>query len=117
MTLKTVCAAVLLVAAVPATGTEGLRLRVSPEMCVEPAWIVVRATVEPDAENRVLEIVAESAEFLRSSRIQLDGANASRTSVFQYRDLPAGEYEVRGVVRGRDGRERAAARRTIRVLQ
>lgn len=117
MTLKTVLAAALLTAAIPAAGNEGLSLRVSPEMCVEPAYVLVRVTIEPDEDNRSLEIVAESEDFFRSSQIELDGAHASRIRVLQYRGLPAGEYEVRGVLIGRDGHQRAMARRMLKVLR
>jgi len=53
---------------------------------------------------------------LRSSQVELEGDKAPRTSIFQYRDVPAGEYEVRGVLIGRDGHERAIAQRSVMVL-
>ena len=71
--------AVLVVAAVPIAGNEELRLRVSPEMSVEPAWIIVQVSVEPDEENQAIQIEAESESFFRSSQVQLDGSKASRT--------------------------------------
>lgn len=117
MTRKLWVAAVLVLTAIPVAATEELRLRVSPEMSVEPAWIRVHVSVEPDDENRVLEIVAESDEYFRSSRVTLDGARASRTNTVQYRGLPAGTYEVRGSLIGRNGRERAVVRATLVVLR
>jgi hypothetical protein len=107
---------VLTAAAIQAGGYEVLHLRVSPELPAEPARVTVYVAVEPDPENRAIEISADSGQFYRSSRVQLDGANASRTSVVSYRDLPAGEYEIRGVLIGRDGRERAMERRRLRVV-
>lgn len=114
---RVIAIAALLMTATSVAGNESLSMRVTPQLCVEPAVVVVRVTVEPHDENGALEIVAESAEFLRSSRIQLDGSHAARTSVFQYRDLPAGTYEVRSVLVGRDGHRRAVAQRTVRVLR
>lgn len=78
-------------------------VRVSPTVAREPARITVRVSVEPNADNRGLEVVAESATFFRSSYLQLDGERAARTSVFQYRDLPAGNYVVRAVLLDREG--------------
>lgn len=115
MRLKALLGGVILAVVIPAAGSEVLHLKVSPEMSIEPAWIIVQVRVEPDADNRAINIVAESADFLRSSYVQLDGEKATRVSVFQYRDLPAGEYEVRGVLIGRDGDQRAVVRRTFTV--
>jgi len=108
MTLK-LCVALLLVAATPIGGNESLRLSVFPQMATQPAVVNVRVSIEPDDENRAIQIIAESADYFRSSQVQLDGTNATRTSTFQYRDLPAGEYAVRGTLIGRDGHQRAVA--------
>jgi hypothetical protein len=35
--------------------------------------------------------------------LQLDGDRAARTSAFQYRDLPAGDYDVSAVLLDVDG--------------
>ena len=57
----------------PATGAVPLDLRISPPVSLEPAYVTVRVTVEADADNRTLEVVAETADFFRSSQISLDG--------------------------------------------
>jgi len=106
----------LLTAAIPLAGDPALKLRVSPEMCTEPAIIRVYATIEPDDGNRAFEVTAESDDYFRSSRIELDGARAARTNFFQYHDLPAGEYVMKGVLFGADGRERAVVRQSFLVL-
>jgi hypothetical protein len=41
------------------------------------------------AENRSLQVVAESPDFYRSSQIQLDGAQATPLRL-EFRDLPTG---------------------------
>jgi hypothetical protein len=107
----------LLALAAPLASNEQLQLKVSPEVSAEPAWIVVRASIEPDDANRAIRVVAESEGFFRSSLVQLDGKDASRTAVLQYKSLPAGEYEIRGVLIGRDGRERAIARQFVMVTE
>jgi hypothetical protein len=116
MSMKTLLGGVLLTAALPVAASDALRLKVSPEMSMEPAWITVQVLIEPDADNRAIDVVAESEDYFRSSRLQLDGENASRVTVFQYKDLPAGEYEVRGVLIGRDGSSRAVVRRAFTVM-
>jgi hypothetical protein len=83
--------------------SDALTISVSPRVSREPARITVRVSIEPNPDNRGLEVVAESSTYFRSSYLQLDGDRAARTSVFQYRDLPAGNYEVRVVLLDADG--------------
>jgi hypothetical protein len=96
---------------------ERLTLRVSPAVAFAPANLVVRTTVEPDPSNRSMEIIAESSEFYRSSEIQLDGESGPRTSVFQFRSLPSGEYMVKAILKGAGGRELASADRQVNVVE
>ena len=58
--------------------------------------------------------MAESPEFYRSSEIQLDGENTPSLSVFEFRNLPTGLYQVTGVLIGASG-ERAKVSRLARV--
>jgi hypothetical protein len=93
-----------------------LTIRVSPAVAFAPANLVVRASIAASADNRRVEIVAESEDFYRSSEIQLDGERAPRTTVFEFRSLPPGTYEVKAVLRGSGGDERAAVRQQINVI-
>jgi len=95
-------------------GAERLRLRVSPAMTVAPGFLTVQASVEVDAENRLLQVVAESPDFYRSSQIQLDGANAPRLKVIEFRNLPTGLYQVTGTLIGTQG-PRATVLRLAKV--
>jgi hypothetical protein len=104
------------VAAIPAAANQPLRVSVTPDLVSEPARVTVQVLVEPHAENRAIEIVAESEGFYRSSYVELEGDRAARYTVVRYRDLPAGTYEIRGVLRGSNGRERAVDRRRLTVL-
>ena len=95
---------------------EPLAMRVSPAVSFAPANLIVRATIEADASNRAVEIIAESPEFYRSSEIELDGDNAPRTSTFEFRSLPQGTYEVKAILYGNDGHARAQARQQVNVI-
>lgn len=93
------CAAWLLLATVSdLAAADAVSVRVSPAVAQEPAQITVRVFVDPNPDNRALEVVTESTGFFRKSYRQLDGDRASRTSVFEYRGLPAGDYNVRVVL-------------------
>jgi hypothetical protein len=96
---------------------EPLSMQVSPAMSFAPANLVIRTSLEPDANNRVMEVIAESSEFYRSSSIPLEGDRAPRTVTFEFRSLPSGEYDVTAVVIGTDGQQRALARSRVRVME
>ena len=96
-------------------GGQPLSLHVTPLMAAAPAFISVRAVVEASEDNRALEIVAQSSDFFRSSRIELDGRDAPPLSVFQYPNLPPGLYEVSAFLIGTNG-QRAAVSRVVKVV-
>jgi hypothetical protein len=96
-------------------GDQPLTLRVTPQVTPAPGYVRVSARILPDDDNRSLEITATSDEFSRASAVQLDGARAPRTTVFDYPNLPAGTYEVAAVLVGTRGR-RAAERTLVRVF-
>lgn len=104
------------VAGSPVDAGEKLGLRVSASVAFAPADLVVRATVEADAGNRAIEVVAESADFYRASVIELDGDRAPRTNMFEFRSLPSGSYEVKAILFGGNGAERARARQAVNVI-
>jgi hypothetical protein len=97
-------------------GQQRMTMKVSPSMAFAPANLIVRAIVEADAQNRAIAIVAESADFYRSSEIQLEGDRAPRTNTFEFRSLPPGNYEVRAALFGADGRERAMVRQSVNII-
>src|SRR5262245_7725553 len=106
------CATFLMVATV--RGHEGLRMQVTPAVSLEPAVLTVRVSIEPSADNRVLQIIAESADFFRSSEVQINGEHAAPLNVFEFRNLPTGLYHVTSVLTGVSGR-RATAFKLARV--
>ena len=104
----------VLAVSVPLDAGERLAMRVTPNMALEPALLTVRTMIEADPDNRGLEVVAQSADFYRSSSVQLDGASAPRLNVFEFKNLPMGTYEVTSVLVGSAGR-RAIVSRGFRV--
>lgn len=103
-------------AAMTGNAKESVSLHVSPAVAFAPAELVIRASIEPDAGNRVLEIVADSSEFYRSSEIQLEGDHAPKTSMVQFHGVPSGDYDVTAAVIGADGRPRAVAHAHVMVM-
>jgi len=108
--------AIVLLAALPAAAGERLTVRVSPAMTFAPANLVVRAAIEADKNNRAIEVVAESRDFYRSSEVSLEGQNAPRVSMFEFRSLPSGEYEIRVVLKDAGNQTRAMTRDTVHVI-
>ncbi|SRR5713101_8214647 len=94
----------LLVASDTLHGGAPLQMRVSPAVARAPAVLTLRVSVQSAAENRMLQVVAESPDFYRSSEIQIDGANTPPLNVFEFRNLPTGTYRVTGVLVGVNGR-------------
>ncbi len=93
-----------------------LAIAVSPLQSFAPASLVVRIHITPDVANRVVEVVAESDDYYRSSRIQLDGNDAPKTSSLEFRSLPGGDYDVRAILIDSSGHPRASAREHVIVL-
>ena len=106
----------MLTGTLPVGAGERMTLKVSPSVAFAPANLIVRATIPADTGNRAVEIVAESEEFYRSSMIELEGDKAPRTSMFEFRSLPPGTYEVRAKLFGVDGEARAMIRQQVNVI-
>jgi hypothetical protein len=96
---------------------EPLTMNVSPAMSFAPANLVIRTRLEPDVNNRAMEVVAESAEFYRSSAIQLEGDRTPRAVTFEFRSVPSGEYRVTAAIIGTDGQPRALARSSVHAME
>jgi hypothetical protein len=108
--------AVLTLTTVSAHGGDALTLAVSPKQAFAPSNLRIRARVAPDPANRLLEIVAESVEFYRSSQIQLEGDQAPATITFEFRGVPGGDYEVSALLIDNLGRRRAVARDHVSII-
>ena len=80
-----------------------------------PASVIVRAIVEHDAENRELEIVADSLDFYRRTVVELDGEEAPKTTELKLVDIPGGEYAVSATLYTVHG-TRMTVRRSVMVM-
>ena len=94
----------ILAASAPlASSSSPLKMKVTPPIAFAPGHFNVQLSIEADSDNRLLEVAVESRDFYRSSQIQLNGSSAPRLSVVQFGNLPAGDYEVSGVLVGTRG--------------
>lgn len=109
-------AAALLTIAFPAGAGETITIAVSPRRSIGPTNLTVLLRVEPNADNRALEVVADSGDFYRSSQIQLDGDRAARTVYVEFRGVPSGEYQISGALLNSVGRRRGLAQQQAFVL-
>ena len=88
---------------------ERLTMRVTPPVAMAPASLTVKATIEANPRNRVLEVVAQSDAYFRSSEMSLD-ASSPRTSEFFFRGLPAGRYDITATLIDDQGNRVSAVR-------
>lgn len=107
--------AAMLCAGSPVVARPTIELHVSPMVSTAPATVRIRVTVPPHADNRAVAIVADSDTFFRSSEVALEGEKAPRNVILEYRNLPSGVYEVRGVLVDVRGKEVAVARNTVTI--
>jgi hypothetical protein len=107
---------ILMLAGAPLGAGERITIKVSPAIAFAPANLLVRATIPADADNRAVQIVAESADFYRSSEMPLEGERAPRTTTFEFRSLPSGIYQVSANLMGVNGRSRGIIRQQVNVI-
>jgi len=93
-----------------------ITMNASPQISFAPAHLTVRTRIEPDVSNRAIEIVIDSEDFYRSTTIELEGDQAPRSSVFEFRGVPGGTYQVSARLVGTNGTSRGLVRRQIDVL-
>jgi hypothetical protein len=110
------CGLLLTMSGLSVEAGEKISLKASPEISYAPARLTVRTAIESDPENRALEIVIDSPDFYRSSLVQLEGDQAPRTSVVEFRGVPSGNYEISARLLGENGESRAYARRLVEVI-
>ena len=75
----------------------------------------LKVLVARDEKNRELVWEVDGPGYYRSSSFELDGASAPRSYTFFFRNLPAGELEVRATVK-RNDRSQATDRRGLTVV-
>ena len=99
----------VLVAAFPVSAGDPVSLKLTPSMAAAPAFLMVRTSIESDKDNRLIEVVVQSAEFYTSSTMALNGSSAPRSANFNFSNLPTGTYEVTATLVGSKGRRGGAA--------
>ena len=105
-----------LVASAPGlTAKDKISLRVTPAVSRAPAYVNVITQIERDPANRSLQITAESAEFYRSSTINLEGEQAPRVTEVSFKSLPSGDYRISAVLIDNQG-HRTVAQGTVLVV-
>jgi hypothetical protein len=92
---------------VPLDAGKRLRLHVSASGSPR-SNMLIQTMVEPEAENRQLEAIADSDDFFGRSVVDLEGERAARVNIFRFSGVPRGIYNVRVTVLDRDGHERAS---------
>jgi len=97
-------------------GRAVLQTRVWPSVAIAPATVRIEVLLETNDDNRVLQIVADSGDYLRSSTIALPGARAARFHNVTYRSMPAGDYEIQVEVLDQTGVVCAIERHWIRLI-
>lgn len=94
---------------------EDLTLRMTPRFVSAPGYLRSLIRVAPNAENRLMRVEIDSAGYYRSSEIQLDGASAPMSHFMDWKEVPAGKYDLTVTVIGQSG-TRAVRHLNFQVL-
>jgi hypothetical protein len=113
---RLLCGLVLAMGSFTVGAADTITMNASPQISFAPANLTVRTRIEPDVSNRAIEIVIDSEDFYRSTTIELEGDQAPRSSVFEFRGVPGGTYQVSARLLGTNGTSRGLVRRQIDVL-
>ena len=117
VTIRVMTTALLLALGVTGTRAQDpVRIAVSPAHAFAPAFLRIRVSVEPNAANRSLTIIANSEGYYRSSLIQLEGETSARTFFVELKQVPAGEYKLSAVVSNGNRKDVAVATQGVRIL-
>ena len=110
-----ICVVAALLGVKPGVAENRLRIEVWPHVSTAPANVRVRAIVPPNAENRALQVSAESGEFFRSSYVPLSGIDAAMVTETMFKNLPGGEYEISVTLVDTQGHATSMDRRSVMV--
>jgi hypothetical protein len=96
---------------------ERLQLQASPRVSFAPSNLMIRATVDPNATHRSIQVVADSGDYVRSSEVPLDGARAPRVTLFEFDNVPKGVYAVTAALKDSRGDVVARVDAEVRVIE
>jgi hypothetical protein len=91
-------AALIGTAALRGIAGELVEIRLRGHYFAEPATVQIIVAVEPDSANRVLRIEADGDRLYRSTELPLSGEDDKRLYTVEFKNLPAGAYELRAEV-------------------
>ena len=86
-------------AAMPGRAATVVDIRLNGTYFSEPATVRFMVAVEPNDQNRLLWIEADSVDLYRASEIELQGAGEKRLHTVVFKNLSAGHYTLRAEVR------------------
>lgn len=109
------CLALVAITA-PLHGSDQVSIAVSPRISYAPSTLRIRVKLEPNTENRAIQIITDGADFYRSSVIELNGERGPATVEFNIPNIPGGDYDVIAVLLGNSGRPRARTVQNVTVL-
>ena len=113
------CAAAILIGAlssgVPLNADEPITVSVYPAVATARGTAQLKIFVERNEQNRTLTWEVDGPKYYRSSTAQLDGLDSPRSWFYFLKDLPAGQYAVRAIVK-RNNNSESAARTSITVV-
>ena len=93
-----------------------LTLRLTPRFVSAPGYLRSLIRVAPHEANRMLRVEIDSAGYYRSSDIQLEGASAPTSHFVDWKEVPAGKYNLTVSVLGPGGDARAVRTLDFQVL-
>ena len=95
-------AALIGTAALHGIAGEIVEIRLRGHYFAAPATVQVTVAVEPDQANRVLRVEADGDRLYRSTEVELSGDTDKRLHTVEFKNLPAGAYELRAEVLSTD---------------
>ena len=93
-----------------------LTLRMTPRFVSAPGFLRSLIRVAPNDANRTLRVEIDSDNYYRSSDITLDGASAPTSHFVDWKEVPAGKYDLIVSVLGPSGDPRAVRHLNFQVL-
>ena len=96
--LSAMFAAAVAGAAASASGTAVVEILRHGHFYAAPATLYLTVAVEPNADNRMLRVVADGDALYRASEVVLNGLESQRLHTMSFRSLPAGTYTLRAEV-------------------
>ena len=94
--------ALISIATLRAFAGDVVEIRLRGHYFSEPATVQITVAVEPDAANKVLRVEADGDRLYRSTEVTLLGDGDKRLHTVEFKNLPAGSYELRAEVLSSD---------------